>query len=101
MAMPRFADGFTLALGGGGARGWAHVGVARALDGRGLRPRLLTSGRLVDALEVSIAVPLFFPPHRDSDGVWCDAGPWEGIPVSLAREWDPALPVVGVLADIP
>src|SRR5918992_4271562 len=31
-------DGFTLALGGGGARGWTHVGVARALADRGLRP---------------------------------------------------------------
>lgn len=185
MMAARFADGFTLALGGGGARGWAHVGVARALEERGLRPRrivgtsmgaiigaalaagrtpdmiaeeagraqmhrlmrrrgrfalfdprqvlehiahelgdpniedlptplgitaydlvagqprLITSGRLVNALEVSIAVPLFFPPRRDTDGVWCDAGPWEGIPVTLARAWDPALPVIGVLADIP
>jgi NTE family protein len=178
-------DGFILALGGGGARGWAHVGVARALEERALRParivgtsmgaivgaalaagrtpdaieadalrtpvhrlmarrgrfalfdprpvldllarelgdpliedleiplgitaydlvagtpRLITSGRLVDALEVSIAVPFFFPPRRDLDGVWCDAGPWEGIPVSLARAWDPGLPVIGVIADIP
>lgn len=177
--------GFTLALGGGGGRGWTHVGVARALAERELRPtrivgtsmgaiigaalaagrtpdeieaaadrfslyrlvgrrarfalfdprpllaalsrdlgdpliedlptplgittydlvagrpRLLTAGRLIDALEVSIAVPLFFPPRRDADGVWCDAGPWEGIPVSLARAWDPSLPVVGVLADVP
>jgi predicted acylesterase/phospholipase RssA len=65
------------------------------------RPRLITEGPLVDALEVSIAVPFFFPPRRDGDGVWCDAGPWEGIPVSHARAWDPGLPVVGVLADIP
>ena len=180
----RFDRGFTLALGGGGARGWAHIGVARALEERGLRPRrvvgtsmgaiigagiaagrsademeeaarrtsvyrlvkpgrlalfdprplleqmardlddpriealptplgittfdlvaglprLITSGRLVDALEVSIAVPFFFPPRRDADGVWCDAGPWEGIPVSQARAWDPGLPVIGVWADIP
>lgn len=179
------AHGFTLALGGGGARGYAHIGVARALAARGLhpdrivgtsmgaiigagmaagrtpdemeaaargmsvyrlvrrrgrmalfdprpllewmaadlgdpriedlptplgvttfdlltgRPRLITSGRLVDALAMSIAVPLFFPPCRDADGVWCDAGPWEGVPVTLARAWAPDLPVVGVLADIP
>jgi len=185
MTGQQFADGFTLALGGGGARGWAHVGVARALERHGMRPRrivgtsmgaiigaalaagrspdaieadagraqvhrlmrrrgrlalfdprrvlehvarelgdpdiedlpiplgitaydlvagrprLITSGRLVDALEVSIAVPLFFPPRRDRDGVWCDAGPWEGIPVTLARAWAPSLPVIGVLADIP
>lgn len=178
------ADGFTLALGGGGARGWAHIGVARGLDRLGLRPtrivgtsmgaiigagmaagrtpdqmeeaagrtkvyrlmrrgrlalfdarpllermaselgdpriedlpiplgittydlvagrpRLITSGPLVDALERSIAVPFFLPPRRDADGVWCDAGPWEGVPVTLSRAWDPSLPVIGVLADIP
>jgi NTE family protein len=176
---------FTLALGGGGARGWAHIGVARALASRGLRPsrivgtsmgaiigagmaaghtpeqmeaaarrtsvyrlmrrpgrlalfdarallermagqlgnprieelslplgvstydlvtgrpRLITSGPLVDALEMSIAVPLFLPPRRDGSGVWCDAGPWEGIPVTLSRAWAPNDPVIGVLADIP
>ena len=181
----RFADGFTLALGGGGARGWAHIGVVRALRRAGLtptrvvgtsmgaiigagiaagrspeemeesagrtavyrhmrrpgklalfdarrllertvaelgdplieelpiplgvttydlvagRPRLITSGPLVDALEVSIAVPFFLPPRRDAHGVWCDAGQWEGIPVSQARAWAPDLPVIGVLADIP
>lgn len=181
----RLDRGFTLALGGGGARGWAHIGVARALGEAGLRPsrivgtsmgaivgagiaagrsaeqieaaarrtsvfrvvgkrgrlalfdprplleqlardlgdpriedlptplgvtaydlvegrpRLFTEGRLVDALEISIAVPFFFPPRRDPDGIWCDAGPWEGIPVSQARAWDPGLPVVGVWADIP
>jgi NTE family protein len=181
---PDFRGGFTLALGGGGGRGWAHVGVARALEAHGLtparivgtsmgaiigaglaagrtpdeieergrgislyrhvrrgrlslfdprpllelladdlgdpriedlpvplgitafdlvsgRPRLITSGRLTDALERSIAVPLFFPPRRDPDGIWCDAGPWEGVPVSLARTWSPDDPVIGVLVDIP
>jgi NTE family protein len=185
MTAASFAGGYTLALGGGGARGWAHVGVARALHARGLapsrivgtsmgaivgaalaagrapddiereavrapihrlmrkrgrfalfdpgpvlehlagelgnpaiedlpiplgistydlvagRPRLITRGPLVQALEVSIAVPLFFPPRRDADEVWCDAKPWEGVPVSLARAWAPDLPVIGVLADIP
>ena len=183
--MRSFSRGFTLALGGGGARGWAHIGVARALDERRLRPtrivgtsmgaivgagiaagwsageieqaarrtsvyrlvgrrgrlalfdprplleklatdlgdpniedlpvplgitaydlvtgrpRLFTRGRLVDALEVSIAVPFFFPPRRDRDGIWCDAVPWEGVPVSQARRWAPDLPVIGVWADIP
>ena len=183
-AGPDFRSGFTLALGGGGGRGWAHVGVARALEAYGLapkrivgtsmgaiigaglaagrrpqeieergrnvslyrhvrrgrlslfdprpllellaadlgdpriedlpmplgitaydlvtgRPRLITSGRLIDALEMSIAVPLFFPPRHDADGIWCDAGPWEGVPVSLARAWVPDDPVIGVLVDIP
>jgi NTE family protein len=185
MSPRHIGEGFTLALGGGGARGWAHVGVARALEERGLRPRrivgtsmgaivgaalaagrtpasieadalrtpihrlmsrrgrfavfdprpvldhlarelgdpriedlptplgitsydlvagaprLITRGRLVDALEISIAVPFFFPPRRDPDGIWCDAGPWEGVPVTLARAWAPDEPVIGVLADIP
>ena len=179
------SGGFTLALGGGGARGYAHIGVAKALErhelrpgrivgtsmgavvGAGLaagrtsadmletarrmsvyrlvrrrarlalfdprplvaklsdelgnpliedlplplgitvfdlvtgRPSLLTSGRLADALEASIAVPLFFPPRSDAAGVWSDAGPWEGIPVSLARSWAPDEPVVGVFVDVP
>jgi predicted acylesterase/phospholipase RssA len=182
--MTDFRQGFTLALGGGGGRGWAHVGVARALEDHGLRPRrivgtsmgaiigaalaagrtpdeieeggrrtslyrhvrrgrlalfdplpllerlavdlgdpriedlpvplgittydlvegrprLITSGRLIDALAMSIAVPLFFSPRHDADGIWCDAGPWEGVPVSLARAWAPDEPVIGVLADIP
>jgi NTE family protein len=184
MTAAALSDGFTLALGGGGARGWAHLGVARALEAHGLRPtrivgtsmgaivgaglaagrtpaeieaaghrtplfrnvrrgrlalfdpqpvlermatdlgdpriedlptpfgvttfdlvtgrpRLLTTGRLIDALARSIAVPLFFSPRPDAEGVWCDAGPWEGVPVSLARAWAPDAPVIGVLADIP
>ena len=180
-----FDDGFTLALGGGGARGWAHIGVARALESEGLtpsrivgtsmgaiigagiaaghtplqmeaaarrtsvyrhmrrpgrlalfdarallermvenlgnprleelprplgvttydlvsgRPHLITSGPLIDALEKTIAVPFFLPPRRDASGVWSDAGPWEGVPVTLARAWAPDDPVIGVLADIP
>jgi NTE family protein len=52
-----------LALGGGAARGWAHLGVIRALDETGIRPGVITgtsmgavvgalmaSGRLEDAL---------------------------------------------------
>ncbi len=178
------SSGFTLALGGGGGRGWAHIGVAHALDEAGLRPgrivgtsmgaivgaamaagvapremerlageisvrrtvgrgvrfalfdprplleRLrpvlgdplieelplplavsafdlvagrpaaITSGRLLDALERSIAVPLLFPPTAMDGGVWCDAGPWEAVPVSLARSLSDA-PVIGVWIDIP
>jgi predicted acylesterase/phospholipase RssA len=183
MAPAALTDGFTLALGGGGARGFAHIGVARALEAHGLRPTrivgtsmgaligaglaaglsadeieaaarrmpvyrgmrtpgryalfdarpllrrmarnlgdpriedlptplgittydlvcgrptLLTRGRLVAALARSIAVPLFLPPHRDAAGVWCDAGPWEAVPVSQARAWAPDRPVLGVLVD--
>lgn len=185
LTLARLHAGFTLALGGGGARGLAHIGVAQALAEAGLRPsrivgtsmgavvgsglaagwtpdqmvelakglsvysmvgkkarlamfdprplleelahklgdpriedmptplglstfdlvsgrpQLITSGSLVDALEVSIAVPIFFPPRRDANAIWSDAGPWEGIPVSLARSWAPDDPVVGVFVDVP
>jgi NTE family protein len=60
----------------------------------------ITSGRLVDAIERSMAVPLFFPPLRTREEVWCDAGPWEAVPVSLARAWSDE-PVIGVWVDVP
>jgi predicted acylesterase/phospholipase RssA len=63
------------------------------------RPTAITSGRLLDALERSIAVPLFFPPTVADGGVWCDAGPWEAVPVSLARSLSDR-PVIGVWIDI-
>jgi NTE family protein len=180
----RIAPGYTLALGGGGGRGWAHIGVARALEearlrpgrivgtsmgaivGAGIaagwstdamqrmarqtavyslvgrrarfalfdprpvlerlaealgdpmiedlptplaissydlvagRPTAIISGRLVDAIERSMAVPFFFPPLRTRQEVWCDAGPWEAVPVSLARAWSDE-PVIGVWVDVP
>lgn len=175
---------FSLALGGGGGRGWAHIGVARALDEAGMRPSLIvgtsmgaivgaglaagyspaqiekvalrtpvyrmlgrrarlamfdprpvlehlaaelgdpliedlptrfavssydldsgrstaiTSGRLIEAVRRSISVPLFFPPCTDADGVWCDAGGWESVPVSHARQLSND-PVIGVWVDVP
>jgi NTE family protein len=181
----RLDRGFTLALGGGGARGWAHIGVARALEAASLAPRAIVgtsmgaivgagiaagypasrmeavarrtpvyrqirrrsryalfdsrpvleamgrelgdprieqlpvplavtaydlvtgtttairSGDLVEALTRSIAVPLFFSPTHDGDAVWCDAGLWEAVPVSVARALWPELPVVGVRVDAP
>ena len=174
---------FTLALGGGGGRGWAHIGVARALDEAGMQPSLvvgtsmgaivgaglaagfspdemermarrtsvyrlvgrrarhalfdprpllerlgaamgdpliedlptplavaaydlatgetvaITRGRVTQAVARAIAVPLFFPPCPDGEHLWCDAGPWEAVPVSLARRLAPADPVIGVWVD--
>jgi NTE family protein len=64
------------------------------------RPTAILSGRLVDAIERSMAVPFFFPPLRTRQEVWCDAGPWEAVPVSLARAWSDE-PVIGVWVDVP
>lgn len=36
--MDRWREGFGVALGGGGARGWCHVGVLRALEDKGCSP---------------------------------------------------------------
>jgi NTE family protein len=178
-------DPFTLALGGGGGRGWAHIGVARALDEAGMRPRrivgtsmgaivgaglaagfspdeiervarrtpvyrlvgrharhalfdprpvlerlaaqlgdprieelpvplavtaydlasgkteAITRGPVVEAIERAIAVPLFFPACPDGEHLWCDAGPWEAVPVSVARRLAPEDPVIGVWVDAP
>jgi predicted acylesterase/phospholipase RssA len=176
---PDFSSGFTLALGGGGARGWAHLGVMDALAERQLTPgrilgtsmgavvgagmalglpvdriaemsadvnvwrmarrgvrfgivdvqpiierlvasvgdpliedlpipfgaaafdlatgehRLITTGRVADALLRSCTVNILFKPMVDGDVVWADAGIWEPVPISLARAWSPD-PVVGV-----
>ncbi len=178
-------DGFSLALGGGGGRGWAHIGVVRALDDAGLKPGLIvgtsmgaiigtglaagytpdameriarrtpvyrlvgrrarlalfdprpvverlalelgdplieelplplaittydlaagrcvavTRGRVAEAVERAIAVPLFFPPCADGEHLWCDAGLWESVPVSVARALAPGRPVIGAWADTP
>lgn len=48
--------GFGLALGGGAARGWAHLGVLRALEEEGLRPSFIAGtsmGAVVGALSAS------------------------------------------------
>jgi NTE family protein len=176
-------EGFSLALGGGGGRGWAHIGVVRALDEAGLKPSLVvgtsmgaiigaglaagyppdamertarrmpvyrlvgrrarlalfdprpvverlarelgdplieelplrlaittydlatgrcvavTRGRVADAVERAIAVPFFFPPCADGEHLYCDAGLWESVPVSVARELAPGRQVIGAWAD--
>lgn len=178
-------EGFSLALGGGGGRGWAHIGVVRALDEAGLKPSLIvgtsmgavigtgmaagfgaddmeriarrtpvyrlvgrrarlalfdprpvverlarqlgdpliedlpvplaittydlasgrcvavTRGRVAEAVERAIAVPLFFPPCADGEHLWCDAGLWESVPVTVARQLAPGRPVIGAWADTP
>ena len=47
--------GFTLALGGGGARGYAHLGVAEALLERGLEPGLIVGTSMGAVLGAGLA----------------------------------------------
>lgn len=42
----RIREGFSLVLGVGGALGYAHIGVLRALEERGLKPRLLVGSSM-------------------------------------------------------
>ena len=54
--MPRRRPQLALALGGGSARGWAHVGVIRALGRAGIRPDIVcgtSAGALVGAAYAS------------------------------------------------
>ncbi len=49
IAAPKRAEGIALALGGGAARGWAHIGVLRALDEAGV-PVSMVAGTSIGAL---------------------------------------------------
>jgi NTE family protein len=49
-----------LALGGGSARGWAHVGVLRGLERRGIKPDVIcgtSAGALVGAAYARQTLP--------------------------------------------
>ena len=63
-----------------------------AYDLVGGTPAAITTGPLVEALRRSIAVPLFFPPTRDADGVVrrrsVGVRPGDGCPPPVARPGD-------------
>jgi NTE family protein len=56
--MVSLASGFTLALGGGGARGYAHVGVAQALAERGLVPSRIIGTSMGSVIGAGLAAGL-------------------------------------------
>jgi NTE family protein len=51
-------DGFSLALGGGGARGYAHIGVAAALAERGLAPARIIGTSMGSVVGAGLAAGL-------------------------------------------
>lgn len=56
--MVTLASGFTLALGGGGARGFAHLGVAEALAARGLVPGRILGTSMGSVIGAGLAAGL-------------------------------------------
>ena len=58
---------------------------------------ILQTGALKDAIMATIAVPGIFPPYRMKDGhILVDGGVLNPVPVSVARQLAPDLPVVAV-----
>ncbi len=61
----------------------------------------LSSGKLTNAILASIAVPGVFPPFKLDDHHLIDGGVLNPVPVSLARELAPEIPVVAVSLSSP
>ncbi len=59
---PDLRSGFSLALGAGGGRGWAHIGVARALQELDLRPSLIIGASMGAVIGAGLAMGL--PPAQ-------------------------------------
>lgn len=60
------------------------------------REVLLSKGKAIDAVLAAIAIPGIFPAQKTENGLLIDGGVLDPIPVGLARQLDPALPVVAV-----
>ena len=66
------------------------------------RPVVLREGRVFDAVMATIAVPGIFPAREWGDYVLVDGGLSNPVPVDIARELAPNLPVVAVaLTELP
>ena len=61
----------------------------------------LRTGKLKKAILATIAIPGIFPPFKDDGHSLVDGSVLNPVPVSLARELAPGLPVVGVALTAP
>ena len=61
----------------------------------------LRTGALKNAILATIAIPGVFPPHKMDERSLVDGGVLNPVPVSLARELAPKLPVVAVALTAP
>jgi NTE family protein len=61
------------------------------------QPVVIDSGRVVDAILATIALPGIFPPRQLNGRLLVDGGVVDPIPIRLAREMAPDAPVVAVV----
>ncbi len=57
---------------------------------------VINSGRLLEAIMATVAVPGIFPPQIIGDAVLVDGGVFDPVPVKLARWLAPSLPVLAI-----
>ncbi len=62
---------------------------------------VMSSGRLVDALQATTALPVIFPVRYIGDFELIDGGTLDPVPVAPARALFPKLPVVAVVLNLP
>jgi len=72
-----------------------------AVDLKSCREVVLRQGRLIDALLATIAFPGIFPPREWQNYMLVDGGVLDNVPVRIARQLAPNLPVVAVVLSQP
>jgi NTE family protein len=70
--------------------------VATAVNLDTEREVVLSKGKAVDATLATIAIPGILPAQKTEAGLLIDGGVLDPVPVGLARQLDPALPIVAV-----
>ncbi|MEA4811050.1 MAG: patatin-like phospholipase family protein [Anaerolineaceae bacterium] len=70
--------------------------VATAVNLDTEREVVITSGKAIDAVLSTIAMPGILPPRYTQDGLLIDGGVLDPVPVGLARQLNPSLPIVAV-----
>lgn len=111
-----------LALGGGAARGFAHVGVIKVLEAHGIRPDIVvgtsagsfvgalyaggtivvfTRGNTGKAVRASSAIPGVFQPVKIDGREYVDGGLVSPVPVQVARDLGADLVIAVDIAKLP
>lgn len=91
-----------LALGGGGARGAAHIGVLQILHKNGIRFDHLagtSAGSVIGALVQSCSIPGYVQPTERGEQVLVDGGVIDPIPVELLKEQTDYIVAVSITKD--